>query len=531
MRILIKNGRIIDGTGAPAHPGCLALENDRILGVGSPDQFPDHAFDQVIDAGGKVVCPGFIDSHSHSDVMVFKEPRLLAKVMQGITTEMLGQDGISMAPLPAEYISPWRKNLAGLDGDMEELDWSFATTSGYLDMLERNGSGTNLCYLAPHGNVRMEAMGLGSGVADNANLDRMRAVLRRELDAGAFGLSTGLIYMPCAYADTREMVELCRVAAAYDRPLVIHQRSEADTILDSMREVIAIGRDSGVAVHFSHFKICGKNNADKFEQVLALLEEAKAAGIRVSFDQYPYVAGSTMLGVILPAWVHDGGTDRLLERLASPEARARITRDIHNGIPGWDNFVAFAGLDGIFVTDVKTDANRDAIGLNLVQLGELRGKEPLEATYDLLLQEANAVGMVDFYGLEEHVKAFIARPEMNVCTDGLLGGTPHPRVYGAFPRVLGKYVREEGVLPLEEAVRKMTSRPAEVFGIRERGVLRAGWYADVVVFDPETVIDKGTFTEPRQHPEGIHHVFVNGAHVVRDGRPADAALSGKVLRA
>lgn len=531
MRILIKNGTIIDGTGSPAYAGCVAIENDRILGLGNADQFPEHSFDSVIDAAGCVVCPGFIDSHSHSDLMVFKEPHLLAKVMQGVTTEVLGQDGISLAPLPQQYISPWRKNLAGLDGDMEELDWSFGTTEGYLNMLERNGSGTNLCYLAPHGNVRMEAMGLGSGIATASDLARMRDVLRREMEAGAYGLSTGLIYMPCAYADTNEVVELCKVSAAYDRPFVIHQRSEADTILDSMREVISVGRDSGVAVHFSHFKICGKNNADKFEAVLGLLEEAKTAGIRVSFDQYPYVAGSTMLGVILPPWVHDGGTDRLLERLASPEARERITRDIHQGIHGWDNFVAFAGLDGIFVTDVKTDANLDVIGKNLIELGEMRGKAPLEATFDLLHAESNAVGMVDFYGLEEHVKAFIARPEMNVCTDGLLGGKPHPRVYGAFPRVLGKYVREEKVVPLEEAIRKMTSRTASVFGIRQRGTLRAGWFADVVVFDPATVIDKGTYTEPRQYPEGIHHVLVNGTPVVRDRKPVQGTPTGRMLRA
>jgi N-acyl-D-amino-acid deacylase len=402
--------------------------------------------------------------------------------------------------------------------------------SNYLDMLERNGSGTNLFCLVPHGNVRMEARGLGSGVASDAEIAVMRTVLERELASGGYGLSTGLIYMPCAYADTREVTELCRAAAQADTPFVIHQRSEADTIVESMEEVISIGRDSGVWVHFSHFKLCGKNNAHLFDQVLGLLDRAQAEGIRVSFDQYPYIAGSTMLGVILPPWAHDGGTDKLLERLSSPEDRKRMTRDIENGIKGWDNFVAFAGTDGIFVTDVKTDKNRDAIGKSLVELGEMRGKEPLEATFDLLREEANAVGMVDFYGLEEHVKALLSRPEHNVCTDGLLGGKPHPRVYGAFARVLGKYVREERVLPLHEAVRKMTSRPAAVFGLKDRGILREGFAADVLVFDPRTIIDKGTFEEPRQHPEGIRHVFVNGRAAVRDGKPVAGVLAGRVLR-
>lgn len=527
MRTLITNGLLVDGTGAPGQPGALALENGLITGMGAIDP---SGFDEVIDAKGCAIAPGFIDTHSHSDLEVFKEPHLSPKLMQGVTTEFLGQDGIAMAPLPKRFISPWRKNLAGLDGDKDDLDWGFETTDNYLKMLEKNGSGTNLCYLAPHGNVRMEGRGLDSGAASDAELHTMREVLERELASGGFGFSTGLIYMPCAYADTREVTELCKVAAKADVPFVIHQRSEADTILDSMREVIAVGRDSGVRVHFSHFKLCGKNNAHLFDQVIGLLDQAQAEGIRVSFDQYPYVAGSTMLGVILPPWVHDGGTDKLLERLASPEARKKMTHDIWNGIQGWDNFVAFAGLDGIFVTDVKTGKNRDAIGKNLVQLGELRGKEPLEATFDLLYQESNAVGMVDFYGLEEHVKTFIARPEQNVCTDGLLGGKPHPRVYGAFPRVLGKYVREEKVIPLHEAVRKMTGRPASVFGLKDRGLLKEGYAADVVVFDPETVIDRGTYEEPRQYPDGIRHVLVNGRFAVRDGKPMTSVLAGKVLR-
>lgn len=527
MKRLIKNGVLIDGSGTPGVPGSLAIENGRILALGNIDE---SGFDDVLDAKGCVIAPGFIDTHSHSDLEVFKEPHLTPKLMQGVTTEVLGQDGISIAPLPPQYISPWRKNLAGLDGDKDDFDWNFHTTANYLKLLEKNGSGTNLCYLVPHGNVRMEAKGLESGIATEAELQGMRDVLQRDLDAGGVGFSTGLIYMPCAYADTREVTELCKVSAKNNVPFVIHQRSEADTILDSMREVIAVGRDSGVWVHFSHFKLCGKNNAHMFDQVLGLLDEAKREGIRVSFDQYPYVAGSTMLGVILPPWVHDGGTDKLLERLASPEARKQMVKDIHTGIQGWDNFVAFAGLDGIFVTSVKTDANKDALGKSLVELGAMRGKDPLDATFDLLYQESNAVGMVDFYGLEEHVKALIARPEMNVCTDGLLGGKPHPRVYGAFARVLGKYVREEKVIPLHEAVRKMTSKPASVFSLKDRGLLKPGYAADVTVFNPDTIIDKGTYQEPRQFPEGILHVLVNGEPAVRDGKPLEKVLKGQVLR-
>ena len=527
MKRLIKNGVLIDGTGTPGVPGSIAIENGRIIGMGSIEE---SGFDDILDAQGCVIAPGFIDTHSHSDLEVFKEPHLTPKLMQGVTTEVLGQDGIALAPLPPAFISPWRKNLAGLDGDKDDFDWNFHTTANYLKLLEKNGSGTNLAYLVPHGNVRMEGRGLESGIATDAELAAMRGVLQRDLDAGGMGFSTGLIYMPCAYADTREVTELCKVAAKNNVPFVIHQRSEADTILDSMREVIAVGRDSGVWVHFSHFKLCGKNNAHLFDQVLGLLDQAQKEGIGVSFDQYPYVAGSTMLGVILPPWVHDGGTDKLLERLASPEARKRMVKDIHEGIPGWDNFVAFAGLDGIFVTDVKTEANKNVLGKNLVELGAMRGKDPLDATFDLLYEESNAVGMVDFYGLEEHVKALIARPEMNVCTDGLLGGKPHPRVYGAFARVLGKYVREEKVIPLHEAIRKMTSKPASVFSIQNRGLLKNGYAADITVFNPDTILDKGTYQEPRQYPEGMLHVLVNGEPAVRDGNPQASVLAGQVLR-
>lgn len=527
MKTLIKNATIIDGSGGKSYVGSVLIEGERIKAIGEIDS---NVADVVIDAQDKILSPGFIDTHSHSDLEVFKEPQLYAKIMQGVTTEFLGQDGISMAPLPEKFISPWRKNIAGLDGDYDDLNWSYKDTKGYLSLLEQNGSGTNLAYLIPHGNVRMEVMGLDARLPTADELTKMQEVLRRELNEGGFGFSTGLIYMPCAYSDTNEVIELCKVSAEFDRPLVIHQRSEADTIVESMEEVIEVGKQSGAPVHFSHFKICGKHNADKFEPVLKLLDRASDEGIRVSLDQYPYTAGSTMLGVILPPWVHDGGTDKLLTRLQNEEDRARMKKDITEGIYGWDNFVQFAGVDGIFITSVESEANQNVIGKSLSELGKMRGKEALDATFDLLLEEGNAVGMVNFYGMEEHVKAFMQRPEMNVCTDGLLGGKPHPRAFGSFPRFLGKYVRDEKLMPLEEAVYKMTHRPASVFKIKDRGLIKEGYFADLVIFDPSTVIDKGTYVDPRQYPEGIDYVFVNGEAAVKGGE-ATGSTSGKVLRA
>lgn len=449
MKTLLKNGVVVDGSGSNRYQADVLIDGDKIVKIGKIDA-ADGA--EVIDVTGLVVAPGFIDTHSHSDLQILVDPEVRPKVMQGITTEILGQDGISMAPLPEKYISPWRKNLAGLDGDSDQVNYHYRDTAGYLKMIDDVKPGPNECYLVPHGNVRMEAMGLDNRQPTDEELQKMKDIVRREMENGAIGLSTGLIYMPCAYGQTKEVVEMCKVVAEYDGRFVIHQRSEADTILDSMKEVIQIGKESGVKIHYSHFKVCGRKNWDKIDGMIQLLEEAEKEGIDVSFDQYPYVAGSTMLGVILPPWVHDGGTNKVIERLNDPELRKKMVYDIEHGIPGWDNFVDFAGLDQIYVTSVKTDKNKDAVGLSLIELGKLRGKDPYDATFDLLRDEENAVGMVDFYGTEDHVKLFMKRPEMNVCTDGLLGGKPHPRVYGAFPRVLGKYVREDKALTLEQAV-------------------------------------------------------------------------------
>ena len=527
MRTIFKGGKIVDGSGAPAFVADVLVENGVIAGIGS---FEGEPGTQVYDARERIVCPGFIDTHTHSDLAAIVNPALSAKIRQGITTELLGQDGVALAPLPEQYITAWRKNIAGLDGDTDLIDWKYRDTDGYLSLLAAYRPATNLSYLVPHGNVRMEAMGLDGRAATKEEVARMCEILDRELSAGAFGFSTGLIYMPCAFGDTYEVVELCKVTARHGGIFVVHQRSEADDILTSTQELIDITRQSGVHLHISHMKVCGKKNWPLIEKMLGMLEAAQGEGLKISFDQYPYVAGSTMLGVILPPWVHAGGTDKLLERLADPELRKKMVADIEQGIPGWDNFIDFAGLDQIFITSVKTEKNADTIGLNLIELGEKRGKDPYNATFDLLYEEENAVGMFDFYGTEEHVIKFLCRPEQNVCTDGLMGkGKPHPRVFGAFPRVLGKYVREEKCLSWEAAIHKMTGKPAAVVGLANRGQLKPGMAADIVVFNPETIIDKGTFIEPNQYPEGIDAVMVNGAFALVNGVET-YARSGQVIR-
>lgn len=531
MAILVENAKIVDGTGDKAYIGSVYIEGEKIQKILREEkqikEFECKA-DKIIHAEGLVCSPGFIDTHSHSDLEVLSKPELLPKLHQGITTEVLGQDGVSMAPLPLQYIEAWKKNIAGLDGKNDEIDWNYKDTEHYLNMIEKVQPALNECYLLPHGNVRMEAMGLEDREATKEDIKKMCEITRREMEKGCIGLSSGLIYMPCAYSKTEELIEMCKVVKEYNGLFVVHQRSEADTILDSMEEIIRIGRESGVHIHFSHFKVCGKSNWDKLDKMFEILDKAKKENIEVSLDQYPYIAGSTMLGVILPPWVHDGGTDKLIERLKDEKLRAKMKEDIKNGIPGWDNFIEFAGTEGIYITSVATEKNQDVVGLSLDELGKKKGREALDATFDLLLEEKNAVGMVDFYGVEEHVKKIIKRPEMNACTDGLLSGKPHPRVYGSFPRILGKYTREEKVLTLEEAVYKLTGKAAETFHINKRGFIKEGYFADITIFDPEKIIDKGTFTKPEQYPQGIYYVLVNGNIALNKNNVCEKR-SGKVL--
>lgn len=503
------NALLVDGSGEKPRTAHITVEGDTILAVDDPGT-DSHPGARVIDVQGMILCPGFIDTHSHSDLVLLENPMVWPKLRQGVTTEILGQDGISMAPLPLEYLSRWRKNIAGLEGTSDVIQWDYLTTGGYLNRLQESGVGTNICYLVPHGNVRMEVMGLGEQTASELQIQQMCDVLQRELDGGGCGLSTGLIYPPCTYADTRELRALCSVAATNDVPLVIHQRSEADAILDSMEEVLGIGRSTGVHVHFSHFKICGKNNDDKLPRVISMLDGAGRDGLNVTFDQYPYIAGSTMLSAILPPWAHSGGTEELLKRLADPVIRKRMIDEIYTTSCQWDNFVTFAGPDGIFVTSVHSEKNKDVIGKTLTELGKQRNTDPVNAAVELIFEEENGVSMVDFYGLEKHVREFMLRPEMNVCTDGLMHGMVHPRTFGAFPRVLGKYARDEQLMTIEDAVRKMTLKPATTFGIEKRGKIANGWFADMVVFDPDTILDTATYTDPKQHPKGIEMVMVNG---------------------
>jgi len=526
--LLIRNGKVLDGSGNPWLKADVGIKGDRIAAIGDLSAVDPASVPDIIDATGRVVAPGLIDMHSHSDLAFLTGPVVEPKIRQGITTEVLGQDGIAAAPMLPKYVPMWRRHLSGLSGD-PDLAWDWLSFGDYLDALERSGVGHNVASYAPHGNIRLVVMGPDDRPASPDDLDALAAETRRCLEQGAYALSTGLIYPPCCYANTAELEAYGRVLAECNSFFVAHQRNEGFRILESMQEMLSVGQATGCGVHFSHFKAAGQANWSKLPGMFGLLDEARAGGIDVTFDQYPYTAGSTMLSSLLPPAAHAGGTDRLLERLADPSQREEMRRGMIEPQGGWESTSRNTSWDRVYVSSVATEANAACIGRSIADIAADRGVDPFTAVFDLVLEERNAVGMVAFSQSEDVVREIMRHPYQMFCTDGLLGGTPHPRVYGTFPRVLGRYVRDEKVLELADAVRRMTSHPAQRLGLIRRGMLREGYFADVVVFDPARVIDRATYEQPRQFPAGIEHVIVNGIPVVRDEQTT-GKVAGRVLR-
>lgn len=529
--LIIRGGRVIDGTGNPWFAADIGVAGGRIAAVARSLE-GCHAR-RVIEAGGRVVCPGFIDTHSHSDLVALVDPVLEPKARQGITTEVLCQDGISVAPVRPEHVEGWRRYIAALDGD-PPIPWTWQSFGEYLDALAAARPAINLAALVPFGNVRQWVMGLADRRPTSEELEAMCRLIDRCMAEGAFGMSIGLIYLPCVFASTEELVRCYQAVARRGGIMVIHMRNEADYWLEAIEETLEVAGQAGVGLLISHFKAVGRHNWHKMPQALARLERARDEGIDVAFDQYPYTAGSTLLSAILPPWAVEGGPSRMLERLRVPANRERIKREIESGLPpeagGWDNLARCAGWDGIFITSVQSEAHRWCEGKSLAEIAAVRGQDPADAAFDLLLEEQGAVGMVDFIASEECVEQALRHPLQMVCTDGLLlGSKPHPRSYGAFPRVLGRYVREKKVLTLQEAIRHMTSMPAQRLGLRDRGLIREGYWADLVVFDPDTVSDTATYDNPRQFPQGVLYTLVGGEVVIDAGRYS-GARPGRVLR-
>ena len=527
--LVLRGAQVVDGTGAPARRADVAVDGDRVTAVG-----PGLRGHLEIDCGGLVVAPGFLDTHSHSDLHLFADPTLAMKLRQGVTTEVLGQDGISVAPVRKKHIETTRRFLSGLDGNPPEAPWNWQTCGDYLRSVEKARSSIDFAYLVPHGALRTYVMGPDDKAPSANELEQLAHELDRAIGEGAIGMSTGLIYAPCCYAKTDELITLGRVLAKRDVPLVVHMRSESDAFVEALDEMLTVARTSGCKLHISHFKIAGKGNVGKADTILARIDAAHASGVRVTCDQYPYTAGSTLLGAILPPWAHDGGADLTVKRLGDPAARKRMrTAMLETHECSWDNFWKWTGPGGIVISQIPSGRHAELLGKTMTEAARSRGHgDPLEFALDLLRDEAMGVGMVSHSQDERIVARFLALPYVNVCTDALLGGRPHPRAYGTYPRVIAKYVRNEHLVTLEEAIRKMTSQAANAFALTDVGTVAPGMRANLVAFEVNRVRDTATFADPVSYPEGIEYVVVGGEVAVSRGEVTQATgiRNGRVIR-
>ena len=523
--LAITGGRIVDGTGSPAYAADVGIRGNRICHVGTADELNAR---RTIGAEGMVVCPGFIDMHSHSDLMALAEPGCLAKMMQGVTTEVIGQDGLSYAPVTDESLAFFRTTLRGLNGDPEGLAWDWRSTNEYLDQFDRR-SAINIAMLAPHGNIRAAVLGMEDRTPTRSELDRMKQVLDQAMSEGAFGLSTGLTYSPCSYAGVEELVGLCQVVAAHGGYFAPHMRNYGAQMEAAVEEVIEICTRAELPLHLTHFHSSFDTGRGKADNYVARIERARQEGLEVTLDAYPYLAASTFMAGLLPNWSHAGGPERLLARLADPETCGAIRHELE--VTGSDGMQGVpAPWDSIILTGLGSDDAEDLIGLSLQDISDRRGKPPFDCFIDLLVESDLAASCLLFIGHEENLQRFMQDPWFMAGSDGLLvGNRPHPRAWGTFSRYLARYVREFGILALEDCVRKMTSLPAARLGLVDRGTVAEGNVADLVVFDPDTVQDTATYDHPRSHPEGIPFVIVNG-QVVKDNGEPTGARPGRALK-
>ncbi|MCS0789831.1 D-aminoacylase [Cytobacillus firmus] len=521
--LIIKNGRIYDGTENPWTKSDIGIKDGIISKIGD---LKNESAKRVIDAEKMAVTPGFIDTHVHSDLLCTKPEIHKIKVLQGVTTELFGQDGISVAPVSEQTKPLWQKQLKGLNGDIG--DWPWNTIEEYLEFLDNSKIAGNATYLVPHGAVRTLVMGFDGRRATEEEMEKMRDLVEEGMKQGAVGLSSGLVYPPNVFSCKEELIEICKGAAKYDGCFVVHIRNESNKSLEALDEVIDVARQSGVRLHVSHFKVAGKNNRSKYEQALVRMDEARSEGIEVTFDQYPYTAGSTVFHAILPPWMHSGGTAELLEKLKEPSVQARIKDDLkHNS--DYENWVLNCGWENITLTSVSTEKNRWVEGKNMLEIANFLVVEPADAAFKLLLEESAGITMLVHWGDEEVITGGIQHPLQIVGSDGIFGGKPHPRLYGTYPRVLGHFVRDNNALTLEQAIRKMTGAPAQLLRLKKRGLLKEGFAADIVIFDPLTIRDNATYEDPLQEPTGINYVIVNGQLAAENGKYL-GVTAGQVLR-
>lgn len=525
----ITNGTLVDGRGAPRFRGHVRVRDGRIAEVTRGAMPRAAGGNGVLAADGLAVAPGFIDIHTHDELALLANPAMPCKTRQGVTTVVLGNCGFSAAPLHPETMALQREVSAPIFGH-GEVEWDWGDLGGYFGRLERHGCAVNAASLVGHGALRAAVMGFARRAPAAAELEAMQRRLAACLEAGALGLSTGLVYPPGCYAETAELVALARAMAPYGGWYATHLRDQADRLPEAVKEALAVGAGGDVPVHISHHKCSGRANFGRVRDSLALLDGARSGGEAPGSDMYPYLAGSSTLVSLFPPWSLEGGVQALLERLADGGQRAAITRAFATGLPGWENRIGAVGWENILVSAVDTGANQALVGRSLADIARARGRPPESVIAELVEEERGRVGYIGYNSSEADLETMMRHPRTSVGSDGLdVGERPHPRLYGTFPRILGEYVRRRGVLSLEAAVYRMTGLPAAQARLEGIGRIAPGCRADLVLFDPETVADLATFADPRQYPLGIPHVLNGGTAVVRDGRET-GALPGRVLR-
>lgn len=528
--LLIHGGRVVDGTGGPWRNADVVVVGGRILAVVGPGTFAGTA-SEVLDAGGGVVAPGFIDIHSHSDLAVIVRPEAEEKLRQGVTTEVVGNCGISVSPLTAAHEQDCMEYARPVLG-FADTSWTWRDVDGYLERVQEVRPAVNVATYVGLGSIRCAVNGFAPEPPSARERAAMVELAREALEQGAVGLSSGLVYAPGSYSTHSEICELVAEAAAVGALYSSHMRDQGDGFLDSVAETLDVGARTGAAVQIAHHKVVGQRNWGTIGRSLEMVHEARSRGVDAGSDVYPYLAGSTTMTALLPDWALAGGLKRMLARLADPRQRARIKQDWAHGRLHWDNRVSTIGWDNIMVSSVDSDANRDVVGLAVSEAAQRRcpGSDPADFLLDLLLEEHGRVGNIQIGCDEDDLRQVMCDATTTFGSDGLFsGGRPHPRLHGTFPRILGTYVRDARVLSLEEAVRKMTSQPARRLGLADIGLVEPGYAADLVIFDPATVAGPASYDAPTLHPVGIRHVVVSGQVALRDSHPT-GIRAGRALR-
>ena len=526
--ILIKNGTIADGSGNPTYLGSVGINADTIAAVGKLKATGT----LEIDATGLVVAPGFINVLSWATESLIEDGRSISDIMQGVTLEVFGE-GWSMGPLNEDL----KKELQSAQGDIKyEMDWN--TLDEYLQSLSKRGISPNVASFIGATTVRINHIGYENRAPTDEELTSMKNMVKEAMEDGALGVGSSLIYAPAFYSTTEELIALCKVASEYNGLYISHMRSEGNRLLESIDELIRIADEADIRAEIYHLKLAGKENWSKYDDVVRKIDSARTAGLKITTDMYTYVAGATGLDASMPPWVQEGGYEKWAERLQDSEIRQKVLQEMRTPTDKWENLMYAAGTsDNLLLVGFENDSLRHYTGKTLTEVAKIHGKSPEETAIDLVIADGSRVGTVYFLMSEENLKKQIALPYMSFGSDAasqapegvFLNSSAHPRTYGNFSRLLGKYVRDEQIISIEEAVRKLTSLPASNLKINKRGSLSKGYFADLAIFNPETIQDHATFSEPHQLSTGMIHVFVNGEQVLKDGKHT-GATPGRVVR-